>query len=96
MFVMVDTNTLAKSGRYLSAVLVVVFVVNLLLDSQVIPFVDADPFLGGVAQFLVLLAASALISIEFMLADLHSRSEESHDIESEPQPESTVDATADT
>lgn len=89
---MVDTNTLAKLGRYLSGVLVVIFTVNLLLDSDVVSFIGMEPFLGSVGQFLILLAASALISIEFIIADQQSRDETSQNMESEPHTESRVDA----
>jgi len=88
---MVNTNSIAKFGRYSSGVLALVFLLNLLLDSQAIPFVDWSPFFGGVEQFLLLLAASALISLEFIIADLDSESQSSQEPEKADSAESHVD-----
>lgn len=90
---MVDTNTLAKAGRYLSAALVVIFALNLVITAQIGPFVEVEPFLGSVEQFLVLLAASALISIDFMVASQQHEPDDSQDVENEPRTESHADTT---
>lgn len=78
---MTNIKSLAKFGRYSSGVLVLIFLLNLLLDSGTIPFVDLNPFLGDVEQFLILLVASFLISIEFIIADVRSESHNTKDME---------------
>ncbi|MFC6977117.1 hypothetical protein ACFQL1_24120 [Halomicroarcula sp. GCM10025709] len=88
---MVTANSLAKFGRYSSGALVLIFLLNLLLDSEAIPFVDWSPFLGGVEQFLILLVASALISIEFIIADMRSEAREAEDLEQDGSTEPPVD-----
>ncbi|PSP95957.1 hypothetical protein BRC91_00130 [Halobacteriales archaeon QS_4_62_28] len=80
---MANSKSLAKFGRYSSGVLALIFLLNLFLDSGAIPFVDLNPFLDDVGQFLILLVASFLISIEFIIADIRSESQDTKDMEKE-------------
>ncbi|MBV0925168.1 hypothetical protein KTS45_13265 [Halomicroarcula limicola] len=92
---MVTASSIQRTARYASGVLALVFFVNLLLDSQVIPFVQQGPFFGNVAQFLTLLIASSLLALDFIIVDyLHDHSSEEDrgdDSTSETRAEPSVD-----
>ena len=90
-----DSIALGRAARYASGLLALVFLFNLLLDSGAVPLVNLEPFFGGVEQFLLLLLASALIAIQFMLANLRAEAAETPESESESQTEPPVEPTVD-
>lgn len=64
---MLENVNPGKASRYLGSLLIAVFMVNLLINSSLLPFYDGPQFLDSVEQFVTLLLASGLIAVEFIL-----------------------------
>ncbi|MBX0297471.1 hypothetical protein [Haloarcula nitratireducens] len=92
---MTRITTVQRTARYTSGILALIFFVNLLLDSQVIPFLEQGPFFGNVAQFLTLLVASALIALDFILVDYLNDSTDMSTPEEDSSSEAPIEPSVD-